>query len=1290
MEEKEIGDTSSDRSKEDLSIGHFQTIEQGEDIRLNLNKRNITTAKFPNNQKAIVLFDSGATKSLISDGMIQNSSYLRGIKPETSDKATNFVVAGGGSITSNRTLTFTLIVQGQIFEITAFIVPCIGGIDCIVSTNAMAELEADLNFKTNVLRFKTKTTLAKITRNIILKPYETRIITIKAKVPDIIKNAEVYYQPTPYLARFMPSLMMIRLAKGLSKIAIYNNSSKSIKLKSQRPIGRILLNSFGTVPAMSTYSHTGKCDGIVDPHVYSVTETKQQNNLNTISNDKTAVHDLYDENKRRYPHLETDDPRLPLTREEVLERNLDLTGHCMTENSLKEFWKILKENTTSFALYDEVGDCPNLSVKIKLTDETPFFIRPYPVSELEKDVIDKEMAKLMKMGILEYGKSSYVSPIMLLRKKDNPTNPLRLVTDFRVLNLKIAPLHYCTPLLRDALQIIGGSEAQVFSTIDIKNAFYSLRVDKESQKYLGIAPYPSGRTLKYLRLPQGLCISPTEWNDKIQDILSKLKDHNKFVIGIADDLILYSKNEEDHLEHIKQVLELLGQEGLKISVSKCQFFRKSLKYMGHVIEVHDKRPSIKPQKSKIEAITKLEKPTNRKQLRTFIGMIAYLSMYIPRLQILLTPMHKLTRKNSVYDWTPEIQKNFEEIKQLLLNAPMLTLPAKTGLIRLYVDTSRVGTGGCLCQVQDGQERILAFYSKKLSEAARNYSVTELELHGMYLNILAFRYLLRSVTFEVITDHSSLVNISKSKTEPPIRLQKLFERLSDYKFVIKYKKGKELVIVDYFSRNPSTNVDDNAPIAFPLIEQGEIPFYQNILDMIKIERTCICTENCIDMYCCKDHKKDESIYVATRSQTRASGEKLSTGIAAQSRAKRSVTTAGLDASSAASNYDAIPEKDIDVPTSTDEVIASDPMYNHLSQNLKKPITENDEVYIRPARKLVEKHQEDDFDYEEFQPNPYNLRPRHDRLVQLRQKNRETRFSEMLPEEEPYVAETHTNPEEWLFKKPEPIFNDTKDLNIFHRNMPKQDDLEKMLSLLKKKIITNAHLPVSRARLAQEQSTDPYFKPIYNWLKHGHLPERVKAQRKLMTIAEEFVMAEDVLFKIQFIKETGKDPVIATVCVPMSMEHIVLHAEHEGLMSNHMGVMKTYMTMKDRYYIRGLYNKLEKYIRSCYGCQIRKPPSDIDRPFEMRIPSNYTAMRNISCDIKHMFTSASGNNFILIVVCEITRFTEAIPLKRADAVTISEALLRRIILRYGQPECIYVDADKAFNNTITEFLWNALNT
>ena len=168
---------------------------------------------------------------------------------------------------------------------------------------------------------------------------------------------------------------------------------------------------------------------------------------------------------------------------------------------LSKFRRMLYDSEQTFSLHDEIGTFKAAEINLKLKDETPFYIRPYPVSEAQKLLIDKELEKLRLLGVLEYGKGSHVSPMLLIKKPDRGQ---RLCADLRFLNTKVSPLHYITPLLRDALQTIGASRASVMSTIDIKHAFYSLQIHPSSRRFLTIAPYPGARTMQYKRLTQGL------------------------------------------------------------------------------------------------------------------------------------------------------------------------------------------------------------------------------------------------------------------------------------------------------------------------------------------------------------------------------------------------------------------------------------------------------------------------------------------------------------------------------------------------------------------------------------------------------------------------------------------------------------------------------------------------------------------------------------------------------------------------------------------------------------------
>ena len=1312
---------NAEKSPQNPTITQIPSVDSEEVTNIKLNKHNTCIARYPNQQKAIILWDSGASLSLISEGVIKNNSYLSSLPIVKHEKTHRFIVGGGTYIHADRTITFSIYVQKTLFEITAFIVPCIGGVDILLSTRAMKDLEATLCFRKNILRFKTKTVAVKINRNTILKPGESRILTIGAKLPDIIKSAEVYFKASKFLSQFLPELMLIKMRKGVSKIAVYNKTNKIVRIKCCKPIGSILLSHFGCVPTI-----TGDVEFTQEsaPHAYIAAPTHKtcntrQNGESQTNNNNKNQNDLYKLNHEKYPHLEKDDPRLYQTPEEILKMNLDMKGHVMSPKIEKQFWEIIMKNKSAFATYDEVGECPDMTVKVKLTDETPFFIRPYPASENCKELIDKEISKLVKMGILEYGKGSHVSPMMLLKKKESGT--YRLVSDFRHLNSRIAPLHSCTPLLREALQIIGGSNAQIFSCLDIKHAFYSLKIDPSSRKYLTIAPYASGRTLWYKRLPQGLNISPTEWNDKITEILEKIPNHIKFSLNIADDVILYSDTPENHIDHINQILKLFAENGLRISVPKCKFFRTTVNYMGHVIKIHKGRPSMKPQKSKIEAISKMTSPKTVRQLKGFIGMVAYLSCYINKLQILLTPMHALTRKNTPYIWTPEIQANFEKIKSLLINAPLLSLPTKDGKFILYVDSSKKGTGSTLVQIQDGEEKIVAFYSKKLPNAVERYSISELEGYGCLINIKAYRYLLRNVPFDIFTDHSALVQIAKSKNEPvTLRMKKILEKLSDYQFTLRYFKGKDLVISDYFSRYPTVEVDDDDPIAFTVIKtslinskKGQKHNVGSSEGMNRKQQKTLCkgTLKPLECTCCHAHgnsktcktcaynieKRLSDLELALPAITRArrtAEEPLLEGLAPPTRRRRARPAAAAvemppqaaDPDGRGPDADAAPPAPHDVDNADrrlDQINMDEPVVSSSDDDEEGPAAPQPQL---DRNRLLQ---------QPIQPPQYNLRPGRNRLIdQYRHiEDQPVQFRDYDPMLDRTPMHEIVQPEEHHYNAPSNIFAGQKDINLFHKNIPKQKDLDRMSKLIKTRIITDTYLSFTKAQLAKEQAADPFFKPIINWLKFDHLPDRKAHQRKVMTLSEDFVIVDDILFKLKLNnkKPDGTtEPFRVVVCIPQTRENLIFFQEHEGLTSSHMGIQKTFLTIKNRYYIHGLFKKLVHYIRSCINCQCRKTPKDLERPWEINIPTEYVPFQIMYSDIKHMYTSSMGSNYLLVVCCDITRYIEAIPLKRIDAPTITEALLRRIILRYGAPKVMIVDQDRGFLNEISQFLWKVTGT
>ena len=1260
---------------------------------------------FPNQEKGIAVWDSGATRTLISQTTVDRNAYLRSIAQVKLDRPVDFTVGGGDVIRARTSLAFKITLQGHTFVINAHVVSCIGGVDLLIGTKALHELEANLCFRTRTIRFKQSGPLVKLTRNITIKPGETKIVTIRGNLPELLRSAELYFKPTRYFSQYTNELILVKMHQGTTLIAMHNFSNKTRRLNNVKPVGTFLVRQFGNVPiTLNNYLDTDAsslhcgCYSAKTHHTGRVSETApspsettptsthyKAMSPQTLSNRRRATHNR---KREQFPYLDPDDPRLYMEDFDILKRDISLKDHCMEDAVLDRFWNTMNRVKEAFSLHDEIGECPRLQIHLKLKDESPFYIRPYSVSPEKKLLIDREVEKLRLMGVLEYSTGSYVSPMLLLKKRDGS---YRLCADLRVLNTKIAPLHYSTPLLKDALQTLGNSCARVISTIDIKHAFYSLKVHRESRKYLGICPYPGARTLRYKRLVQGLNVSPTEWSDVIQEILSEIPNSQDFCLGIADDILIFSKDGSQHLAAIESVLAALAKNGLKVSLKKCQFFRRSLQYMGHTIRTDGKHPSIVAEKSKIEAITKLPVPKTKRQLKGYIGMVAYLSMYLCDLQTLLIPMHKLVRKTSPWIWSDEVDANFREINRRLIESPVLTLPSPTGAYTIYVDTSRVGTGSCLTQVQHGKECIVGYYSKQLPDAAARYSVSELECSGLLTNISAFRYILQDKHFTAVTDHSCLVQMASAQKElPTLRLNKFFEKLSHYDFDLCYKKGVELVISDFLSRNPTTAYDDLRHVAFIHQESknGSPPRKANGQDgTMRVPR------------------RNESAYVVTRSQARAAGDIVTgEGLLPVTRRTRVLTRAvekegtepTLEVDNQANEFSPAPADELPAPI--DDVLEHEVEFTVPAAEKCLDLMEGvQRERLRPAPRL------EDIQQERLQPAPrYELRSRPlppslpTQLTDIKQGFNDPFHFRQLAKPLPvdaHAAVTTAAPEDWLFEEGKALFKPGDDYDLFYKSLPKQDDLVRMTNAIRKRMITDTHLPFDKARLAVEQTSDPFFGPIYNYLKNDHLPNTMRSRKRIKALSEDFVLADDILFKVSWkLEGDPSTPAVALVCIPTTLESRIFHAEHDGLFSNHLGISKVMATMNGRYYIRGLFNKLNHYIRSCVSCQQRKTPKDAvtEREYHVRIPSNYTPFSTLYADIKYMYPSSSGNKYMLVCVDDVTRFVEAIPLSRLDSQNIAEVFLRRIIFRYGPPRTIVLDEAASFLSQIAAYLWQAVGT
>ena len=221
----------------------------------------------------------------------------------------------------------------------------------------------------------------------------------------------------------------------------------------------------------------------------------------------------------------------------ILRLKVPFDKSILTAAEKERLIKLMLENTAAFSIRDEIGTCPYFEVKLKLQDDKPFFVRPYNIREDQKPFIQKEMDRLEKLGIIRKGLTGYSSPVLLVKRKQQ--NLYRVVTDFRVLNERLERVNHAFPIVRDCLEAIGASKCEVMSVLDLRDAYHTLPLAEESQKYCGLTPYYGSPMYVYLRMGMGMSCSPALWQQFIHIIWEQLPNKERYKI-IMDDILIFS------------------------------------------------------------------------------------------------------------------------------------------------------------------------------------------------------------------------------------------------------------------------------------------------------------------------------------------------------------------------------------------------------------------------------------------------------------------------------------------------------------------------------------------------------------------------------------------------------------------------------------------------------------------------------------------------------------------------------------------------------------------------------
>ena len=419
--------------------------------------------------------------------------------------------------------------------------------------------------------------------------------------------------------------------------------------------------------------------------------------------------------------------------------------------------------------------------------QPPF--RPlYRLSPLEHQEAASQITLLLEAGLIEPSSSPYGAPILFADKKDGG---LRMCIDYRALNKLTVKNRYPLPRVDDLLDAAQG--AQVFSSIDLLSGYHQIRIQPED------VPKTAFRTplglFQWKVLSFGLTNAPATFQAVMNDVLRPVI--GKFALVYLDDILIFSKTIGEHAEHLRAVLQLLREHELHAKMSKCTFAQPELEFLGHILG----RDGLRVDPRKTAAVAAWPVPRDVSQLRSFLGMANYFRKFIDHSAQRTLVLTRLLRKDRIgsWQWSPECQAAFEDIKHALTTAPVLALPDFSKPFDIICDACGFGLGAVL--LQDGKP--IAFESRQMLPAEQNYSVTEQELLACVHALKIWRcYLEGAAEFKLHTDHGANTFLD---TQPSLsrRQARWQEFLSRFHFTWKFLPGVRNNVADPLSRRPIT-------------------------------------------------------------------------------------------------------------------------------------------------------------------------------------------------------------------------------------------------------------------------------------------------------------------------------------------------------------------------------------------------------------------------------------------------------------------------------------------------------
>lgn len=432
--------------------------------------------------------------------------------------------------------------------------------------------------------------------------------------------------------------------------------------------------------------------------------------------------------------------------------------------------------------------------------------------------VKAEIEKMVKQGVISPVKTptEWCSGLVCVPK---PSGSTRICVDLTALNKSVQREIHPMASVDDSLAKLGSSKSKFFTKLDANSGFWQIPLDQKS-RLLTTFLTPWGRFC-FNRLPFGISSASEIYQRMMSEILEGLEG----VICHMDDILIHSPTHEDHVKHVRAVLQKLMEAGITLN-NKCEFFKQRIRFLGYIVDSSGRHAD----PDKTSAITEFPAPTNLTELQRFMGMVNQLGKFVPALADMTEPMRQLLRKESMWYWGPDQDRSFQKVKEVLVSPSVLAHYNPQLPTIIAADASSFGIGAVLMQIQeDGKRRPIGYASRSLTDTEQRYAVIEKEALAATWACEKFSEYVLGMDFLLETDHKPLVPLLSSKelSKMPPRIQRFRLRMMRFSPRIQHVPGKQQIIADSLSRAPT-----GLPSEADLILIAEVEAYaDNILSTL---------------------------------------------------------------------------------------------------------------------------------------------------------------------------------------------------------------------------------------------------------------------------------------------------------------------------------------------------------------------------------------------------------------------------------------------------------------------------